>query len=206
MFSRFVLTVLGIALAASTVFLAVADGGEEERGRRTPADDTTRHHDPVATVLPFPVIKTYRALFPGHQIWQVSQAGKENDAEFELIIFHPKTSSSQGQQVGRTHVTTLMHYKLLLKGTGEVIREQAHPIAEDAVPKVVKDAVDRWKRPLQGRTFSVEWLAHQEVGAERLYSIYIELTAIEAYRATLRTDGTFVKGAKAFEKYRSKNP
>jgi hypothetical protein len=99
-----------------------------------------------------------------------------------------------------------MHYKLLLKGTGEVIREQAHPIAPDAVPRAVKDAVAKWSRPLRGRTFSVAWLAHQEVGAERLYSVYIELTAIEAYRATLKADGTFVQGAKAFEKYSSKKP
>jgi hypothetical protein len=200
MFSRFVLTVLGIALTVSATILAVAGVDDEQRDRNSQADDTTRHHDPVATILPFPVLKTYRALFPGHLIWQVSQTGKENDAEFELIIFHPRTSSSQGQQVGRAHVTTLMNYKLLLKGTGEVIREQAHPIAGDAVPKAVKDAVDQWKRPLQGRPFSVEWLAHQEAGAERLYSIYIELDAVEGYRATLKADGTFVKGAKAFAK------
>ena len=206
MSSRVVLTMLGVALAVSAIILAAADVDEEERGRSSRADDTTEHHDPVATVLPVPVLKTYRALFPGHQIWQVSQTGRENDAEFEMIIFHPKTSSSQGQQVGRAHVLTLMNYKLLVKGTGEVIREQAHPIAEDAVPKTVKDAVARWKRPLQGGTCSVEWLAHQEVGAERLYAVYIELTAIEGYRATLKTDGTFVKGANAFEKYQPKNP
>jgi hypothetical protein len=161
-------------------------------------------YDTVAGVLPQPVLQSYRALFPAHHIWQVSQRGKEKDAEFELIIFHPKAGSRFGQQVGDAHVTTIFNYKLVLKGTGEVIREQAHPIAADAVPKAAKDAVDKWKRPLQGRTFSVEWEAHQEPGAERLYSVYVELNAIEAYRATLKADGTFVKGAKAFENY--KNP
>jgi hypothetical protein len=205
MVSRFVLIVLGIALAVSATILAVGVD-DEETDRSSRAADATGHQDPVTTVLPFPVLKTYRALFPGHQVWQVSQSGKENDAEFELIIFHPKEGSVQGKQIGPAHVATLRNYKLLLKGTGEVIQEQAHPIAEDAVPKAVKDAVDRWKRPLQGRTVSVEWLAHQEVRAERLYSIYIEVNAIEAYRATLKKDGTFVKGADAFAKSGAKNP
>jgi hypothetical protein len=196
---------LGIALAVSATILAV-DVDDEETDRSSRADDATRHQDPVTTILPFPVLKTYRELFPGHQVWQVSQTGKENDAEFELIIFHPREGSFQGKQIGPAHLATLTNYKLLLKGTGEVIQEQAHPIAEDAVPKAVKDAVDRWKRPLQGRTFSVEWQAHREVGAERLFAVYVELTAIEGYRATLKADGTFVKGADAFAKSGAKNP
>jgi hypothetical protein len=99
-----------------------------------------------------------------------------------------------------------MNYQLVLKGTGEVIREQAHPIAEDAVPRAVKDAVEKWKRPLKARDFGTEWFAYQEPGAERLYGIYLEVNAIEGYRATLKADGTFVEGAGAFDKKAPNQP
>lgn len=206
MSSRFLLTLLGLALAVPVSLPAGGDADEEESNRTSQADDAKKPYDPVKNILPFPVLKTYQALFPDHQIWQVSQTGKERDAEYELIIFHPQTTGARGQQIGRAHITTLLNYKLLLKGTGEVIREESHPIAQEAVPKVVRDAVDKWSRSLKGRSFFAEWEAHQEVGAERLFAIYIELTAIEAYRATLKADGTFVTGSRAFEKYRLKNP
>jgi hypothetical protein len=197
------LPLLGLALAVCGTLLSCADAQEEEGERRAQPPAPI---DPVKNILPFPVLKSYQSLFPGHQLWQVSIKGKGDDAEYELIIFHPQTSSARGMQVGPVHVTTLMNYHLVLKGTGEVIREQAHPVAEDAVPGAVRDAVAKWKRPLKAGNHETEWFAYQEAGAERIYGIHIVVKSVEGYHATLKADGTFVEGAGAFEKQPPENP
>jgi 23S rRNA G2069 N7-methylase RlmK/C1962 C5-methylase RlmI len=170
--------------------------------------DAIRRVDPLSNNLSLAAVKTYRALYPEHQIFQISQTRKGKDFEYELTIFDPKSTTTTGKQSENkdAFVTVLANYKLILKGTGEVIQEQAHPISESAVPKPVKDAVESWRRPAEGRNALTEWIAHQDKGAERLYSIHIILSAIEGYSATLRADGTFVKKSGELKKVPSTSP
>jgi hypothetical protein len=170
--------------------------------------DTTIRVDPLSNNLPLPALKTYRALFPDHQIWQLSQTGKGKGSEYELIIFNPKSTTATGKQTENkgAFVTVLANYKLILKGSGEVIQEDMHPIGENAVPKLVKDAVEIWIRPVQGRVTFVEWAAHQEKGADRLYWVRVLLNSVEGNVATLKADGAFVKKSGDFKKDQPKKP
>ena len=194
-----------LATALSTAFAVSVADDTGIQSKRQPVDTTIRV-DPLSNNLPLPALKTYRELFPDHQIWQLSQTGKGKDTEYELIIFDPKSTTSTGKRTENkdAFVMVLANYKLILKGTGEVIQEQAHPIGENAVPKLVKDAVDTWKRPAKERITFVEWKAHQEKGAERLYSVRILFNAFGGNIATLKADGTFVKKSGEFEKERPK--
>jgi hypothetical protein len=153
--------------------------------------------DPPSSTLPTAVREKYQTLFPGQRIWQVAETGKGKDAKYELTVFDPNSTGVHGIQVGPAHVTTLLNYKLVLTATGEVILEQAHPIAEGAVPRAVKDAMAGWigrrlGRATPGSRF-VEWMAHQEEGAERLFQVRIILSSVEGYTATFKADGTVVK-------------
>ena len=184
-----------VVIAALVVF-ANADEGESENGHKIAT--TAKSIDPLISGLPGAVVKTYQTLFPGHRIWQSSRTGKGKATRYELTIFEPTSTWVHGIRKGSAHVRTLLNYKLILSGTGKVIREHSHPISEEAVPKVVRDAFEKWRRPFRKRSLSVEWRAYQEEGAERLYWVQVVLNAVESYGATLKADGTFVKRSTKF--------
>ncbi len=147
--------------------------------------------DPLLGGLPFAVRDAYKAKFPGHRLWQVSESGTAEATQYDLTIFDPGSSTVHGRQVGSAHVRTLQNYHLILTHTVEVVREEIHPIAADSVPKAARDAFERWRRPYD-RSTDFTWYAYQDEGAERLYRAHVTLNSIEDYGATLKADGTII--------------
>ena len=153
--------------------------------------------DPVSSALPTAALTKYRALFPEHTIWQVAQTKKGNNTIYELSVFDVNSPVRHSQQVGSAFVTKLVNYKLILTGTGKVLYEAPHPITVNAVPVSAKKAAADWIRPVRKRaaanTSLVEWLAHQEKGGERQFTVRYILSSVESYSATLKADGTIVR-------------
>ena len=193
-----------ILTTANAIALTVSADAEEPPSQKSNERAiAAKPIDPVISGLPRAVVRTYQALFPGHRVWRSSETGKGDARQYELIIFQPNSPVVHSQRVGSAIVSSLLNYKLILSSTGKVIREQSHPISEDTVPKAVREAFDKWRRPFPRRFLLFEWRAYQEVGAERLYFVRVVLNAIEAYEATLKADGTFVKKSTHFNKDRS---
>jgi len=188
-----IVAVAVVGTAAAFALTASAVEGDPQSGNGHETATAEQPIDLVGRRLPTPVLKTYQALFPRHHVWQSSKHGTGKQVKYELIIFDPNSPVVHSQRVGPAYVTTLRNYKLIVSNSGEVIHEQQHPIADDAVPKAARDAFDNWKRQFPERFLLRVWRAHQAEGAERLFSVEVVLNAVEGYGATLKADGTFVK-------------
>jgi hypothetical protein len=202
-------TIVAVAVVGTaTTFVSTANAVEDDPQSGS-GHETATAVEPIDLVgrrLPTAVLKTYQALFPRHRVWQSLRYGEGKQAKYELIIFDPNSPVVHTQRVGPASVSTLLNSKLILSITGELIYEEQHVIADDAVPKAARVAFDKWKRQFPQRFLMLEWRAHQAEGAERLYSVRVVLNAVETYGATLKADGTFVKKYTDFEKDRSSTP
>ena len=186
---------------------AEAEANRQKDGKRDAAAAGIIVHDSLVNLLPFEVAKTYKDLFPEHRIWQCSHTGKGDSARYELTIFHPGDTSVHGVDVGAAHVQTWFNWKLVLGSTGEVIREQAHPVPENTIPAAARKAFQEWSKPFpRGGPFDTEWSAGKEEGAQRLYKVAVILNSVEWYRATLRADGTFLDKDSRFQPKRAAPP
>lgn len=154
--------------------------------------------DPLTNHLLPPVRKTYEEIFPDHRIWSVAESGRGETAEYELTIFDPHSRMMQGQSVEGKNIATLRNYRLILDPKGNVVREEIHPVSENAVPKAAREAFEKWHQSFR-RSNDFVWMAHQDEGKERLYTARVVLNSIEDYEATLKADGTFVKKHTRFD-------
>ena len=196
---------LTVAAAATLVALSVnartAGDGAQAGDSHAP---TAAPIDPIISTLPAAVVMAYQERFPRHRVWQSLQTGEGEAARYELTIFDPSSTMVHVQGVESGFVQSHAVYKLILSGSGRVIREQQHPIAENDVPSAVREAFDQWNGPFGGMW--VGWFAYQEEGAERHYTVSIVLNALEGYGATFDGDGALVRKLAPSNKHPDRAP
>ncbi len=118
---------------------------------------------------------------------------KGDSAEYDLIAFAPDSSAIHVQRVDAAIVSKLWSYHLVVRATGEIVREDRHPILKNALPVAARKAYGNWRKELPRGELMVEWFAGQQEKGERLFLVRVTRSAVEAYSATIKADGTLVQ-------------
>jgi len=148
--------------------------------------------DSFATVMPQVVRDSVMERFPGFLIWAITTTGTEHKTVHEVTVFDARSTGVHGRRVDDSMVYTRATYRIVVSGTGDVIREESHSIPEDSVPRAALQAFLKWRR---GRPagMAVVWAAYQDPHEERLYMASIIVNALESHILVVSDNGTIIR-------------
>ncbi len=147
--------------------------------------------DPLFDHIPRQVQQAVTTRFPSHRIWQFSRIGEGELSKFELTVFDPKSRTTCCKEIKPALVCKVASFNLEVTANGDVLYEESHVISEGSVPVPVRDAFQKWSRGLARGT--VVWTAHQQKGAQRLYSAQCLVSSVEDYDATFNVEGAIIQ-------------
>ena len=95
--------------------------------------------------------------------------------------------------MGEESVATPPLYHLEVDAAGKVVEETHRPIDPKQLPKAVQTAYEKWNpKGVVGQSGHF-WMTEVPRGKARVYHVNILLSAVKAYGATFREDGTVVQ-------------
>jgi hypothetical protein len=150
--------------------------------------------DPVLSLnLPPAIRKAFEDTFPNHRCIRLGTRGRDEAAVYRGTFFDPANwSSATGGLVDGESVVTPPLYHLELDAAAKVLEETHRPIDPKQLPKAVQAAYEKWNpKGVTGQEHF--WLTEVARGKARVYQVAIILSAVKAYRASFREDGTVVK-------------
>lgn len=180
----------GALAAAVGCGLTTAALGDEK-----PAAKEAPKRDPVLSSLtPAAVRKVFEDTFPGLRCIRLARRGKDNDVVYRGTFFDPaEWSSTTVRFVNGESVVTPPLYEQELDAAAKVIEETHRPIDPKQLPKAVQAAYEKWNpKGVEGLSGHF-WLTEVPRGKDRIYRVTILLSAIKAYRASFKEDGTIVE-------------
>ena len=148
--------------------------------------------DPVLRFAPKAVQNVCAERFPAHRVLRVveRQVGGA-PVVYRITVFSIADTGVFTKTTGDDTVSELLLHQLELMADGKVIEESRHAVPEYRVPKAVLDGYRRWN-PDGVKGMGVFWTAGQEKGKERMFSASVILSAVKAYSASFRTNGSVV--------------
>jgi len=172
--------------------LAAAVGCGLTANAAAAADDKPAAGGPVRDTLlasiPNAPRKVVEDFFPNHFCVRLVTRGVRESAVYRATLFHPGHQRTT-QFVGGEEISTPKMYEVELDARGKVLEETTHPIEPSRVPKVVAAAYDQWN-PKGVQRMVTMWSTEVAVGKGRVYRAYILVSAVKAYAASFKEDGT----------------
>lgn len=164
-----------------------AGAGERPAGQGSPPSD------PVLSQLPPAVRKVFESTFPGHRCIRLVTRGRNEAAVYRGTFFNPANwSSTTGGLVNGESVVTPPLFHLELDASASVLEETYRSVDPKQLPKPVQAAYRKWN-PKGITSQEHYWLTEVARGQPRVYRVAIILSAVKAYRATFREDGSIVE-------------
>lgn len=185
-----------MSLTRRDALAAVVGGGlltNMAQADEKPAADRPTRRDPVLSSVPPVVAKVFEDTFPGHRCIRMAVHGRNDAAVYRGTFFDPANwTGTEGRMVDGESVRTPPLHHLEVDSSGKVVEESLRPIDPKQLPTAVRDAYLKWNpKGVEGRSGHF-WLTEVQRGKARVYRVAIILSAVKAYRATFRDDGTIV--------------
>jgi len=149
--------------------------------------------DPLYTSVPEAIRKVFEDTFPNHRCIRLAIRGEDDATVYRATVFDPASIGASYRRVGKEHVITPPLYELELDAGGKVVEETLRPVLDPGrLPKAVAAAYEKWNpKGVIGREFF--WQTEVLRGKARVYRVQIILSAVKAYRASFKEDGTVVE-------------
>lgn len=150
--------------------------------------------DPLFSHTPKEVRAVLEDTFPLHLCIRLAERWNERreTVSYRATVFNPASRGAHTQLVNGELVSQPILYHIELTPKGTVVEETPRPILDlSKVPKVVMDSYRKWN-PHEVRGMTVSWITQVPRGGERTYSVGILMSAIKAYGATFKLDGTIL--------------
>lgn len=155
---------------------------------------TAKPADPLSAHLPEKVWEVVQARSPSDRIWRIERAGNGANAVYDVTLFNPNTPATHGQLVEGVMVYRLLQHHIVLKVSGQVIREDSHSIAMKSLPNGVREAYAKWRQTIPQDNELLDVRVQQLKGNKRTYLFNVILSAVKSHQAVFYSDGSRVPG------------
>lgn len=131
--------------------------------------------------------------FPLHLcIRLVERRVRDETVAYRVTVFNPASRGARTKMVDGESVSEPILYHLELTPKGTIIEETPRPILDLAkLPKPVLESYRKWN-PREVRNMMVTWITEVPRGGTRTYRAHILVSAIKAYNATFKPDGSVI--------------
>src|SRR5262249_46776332 len=109
---------------------------------------------------------------------------------YRATVFNPASGGAETRQVGAENITQPILYHLELSESGKVLEETPRPVLDlKRLPKAVVAGYEKWN-PKGGTGQEHRWTTEVPRGEARIYRVRIIESAIKAYSASFKEDGS----------------
>jgi hypothetical protein len=177
--------VLAAVVGFGLTMTAVAGAADQQpAGKEKP-------RNPLYSSMPSAVRAVFEDAFPNHVCIRLVRRQEKGATMYRGTVFDSASGGAQTKRVGEEIVTEPILYHLEISETGKVLEETLRPVFDPKqLPKAVLAAYEKWNPKGVTGSSGHWWMTEVPRGEARVYRVRIILSAVKAYSASFKEDGT----------------